>query len=59
MSSEDLGYKSTSETKSIVPADNPKPKERNFREFFFIKNVTKPPSTVDKPANEDKIKAIR
>ena len=53
------GYKSTNETKSITPADKPSPKDKYLSEFVLIKNVTKPPITVDMPAIAENIKAVK
>ena len=38
---------------NIVPAERPRPKDKNLREFFLIKNVVNPPASVDRPARVD------
>ena len=44
---------------NMVPADKPKPNDKNLREVFFIKKVTNPPTRVESPAKEDNINAIK
>ena len=53
------GYKSTNDTKSITPADNPSPNDKNLSEFPLIKKVTNPPITVERPAIAENINAIK
>lgn len=52
------GIKSNIDKKNITPAANEIPPIRKFNVFFLLKNITKVPSIVERPAILDSKKAI-